>query len=109
MSTRATLPEPRRIVDAPGAAPLPAGGGLVEFDAVGFRYEGTADKALHGLSFTARPGETVALVGPSGGGKSTALALVPRLYDATAGAVRVDGADVRSVALASLRGADDWR
>ncbi len=96
---------PRRVVDAPGAAPLPAGGGLVEFDNVGFRYEGTADKALHGLSFAALPGETVALVGPSGGGKSTALALVPRLYDATAGAVRVDGADVRGVTLASLRDA----
>jgi subfamily B ATP-binding cassette protein MsbA len=101
----AAIDAPRRVVDAPGAAPLPAGRGLVEFDAVGFRYEGTADKALHGLSFTARPGETVALVGPSGGGKSTALALVPRLYDATAGAVRVDGADVRDVILASLRDA----
>jgi ABC-type multidrug transport system fused ATPase/permease subunit len=94
----AAIDAPRRVVDAPDAAPLPAGEGLVEFDAVGFRYEGTADKALHGLSFSARPGETVALVGPSGGGKSTALALVPRLYDATAGAVRVDGADVRGVA-----------
>jgi len=93
------------VIDPPGAAPLPAGHGLVEFDAVGFRYEGTADKALHGLSFTARPGETVALVGPSGGGKSTALALVPRLYDATGGAVRLDGADVRAVSLASLRDA----
>jgi subfamily B ATP-binding cassette protein MsbA len=101
----AAIDAPRRVVDAPGAAPLPAGDGLVEFDAVGFRYEGTADKALHGLSFTARPGETVALVGPSGGGKSTALALVPRLYDVSAGAVRVDGADVRGVALASLRDA----
>jgi ATP-binding cassette, subfamily B, bacterial MsbA len=101
----AAIDAPRRVVDAPGAAPLPAGKGLVEFDAVGFRYEGTADRALHGLSFAARPGETVALVGPSGGGKSTALALVPRLYDATAGAVRLDGADVRGVTIASLRDA----
>ncbi len=58
---------------------------------------------LAGLTFEARPGTTVALVGPSGGGKSTALALIPRLHDATGGAVRIDGADVRTVTLASLR------
>jgi ATP-binding cassette, subfamily B, bacterial MsbA len=58
---------------------------------------------LADLSLEARPGTTVALVGPSGGGKSTALALIPRLHDATAGAVRIDGADVRGVTLASLR------
>lgn len=96
---------PRRVVEAPDAKPLPAGRGRVEFDSVGFRYEGTPDAALAGLSFVAEPGETVALVGPSGAGKSTALALVPRLYDVTAGAVRIDGADVREVTLASLRDA----
>ncbi|MBX9702062.1 MAG: ATP-binding cassette domain-containing protein, partial [Acetobacteraceae bacterium] len=96
---------PRRILDAPGAMPLPAGRGRVEFDAVAFRYAGTADAAVEALSFAAAPGETVALVGPSGAGKSTALALVPRLYDATDGAVRIDGADVRGVTLASLRDA----
>ncbi|MBW8271070.1 ABC transporter ATP-binding protein [Caldovatus aquaticus] len=94
-----------RIVEAPGAAPLPAGRGRIEFDRVGFTYEGVPEAALAGLSFVAEPGQTVALVGPSGAGKSTALALVPRLYDATEGAVRVDGADVRSVTLASLRDA----
>lgn len=96
---------PRRIMEAPDASPLPAGHGRVEFDGVGFRYEGTPDAALEGLSFIAQPGETVALVGPSGAGKSTALALVPRLYDVTAGSVRIDGADVREVTLASLRDA----
>ncbi|MDO9710997.1 ABC transporter ATP-binding protein [Paracraurococcus lichenis] len=101
----AVVDAPRSIAEAPGAAPLPAGRGRVEFDAVGFRYEGTPDAALAGLSFTAEPGETVALVGPSGAGKSTALALVPRLYDVTAGAVRIDGADLRAVTLASLRDA----
>ncbi|MCB4822175.1 ABC transporter ATP-binding protein [Roseicella aerolata] len=101
----AVVDTPRHILDAPDAVPLPAGRGRVEFDAVGFRYDGTPDAALTSLSFTAEPGQTVALVGPSGAGKSTALALVPRLYDATAGAVRLDGADVRAVTLASLRDA----
>lgn len=102
----AVIDERPRIVDAPGAMPLPEGRGRVEFDAVGFRYEGGGpDAALTGLTFAAEPGRTVALVGPSGAGKSTALALVPRLHDATEGAVRMDGADIRSVTLASLRDA----
>lgn len=101
----AVMDRPRRVLDAAGARPLPAGRGRVEFQGVGFHYEGTAEAALEGLSFIAEPGETVALVGPSGAGKSTALALVPRLHDATAGAVRLDGADLRGVTLASLRDA----
>jgi subfamily B ATP-binding cassette protein MsbA len=100
------IDERPRIVDAPDAAPLPEGRGRIEFDAVGFRYEGGGpDAALTGLTFVAEPGRTVALVGPSGAGKSTALALVPRLHDVTEGAVRVDGADIRGVTLASLRDA----
>ncbi|MDB5371637.1 MAG: transporter permease, partial [Belnapia sp.] len=101
----AVMDRPRRVLDAADARPLPAGRGRVEFLDVGFHYEGTAEAALEGLSFTAEPGETVALVGPSGAGKSTALALVPRLHDATSGAVRLDGADLRGVTLASLRDA----
>ncbi|WP_043339327.1 ABC transporter ATP-binding protein [Belnapia moabensis] len=101
----AVMDRPRLVVEAPGAGPLPAGRGRVEFAEVGFHYLGTAEPALEGLSFTAAPGETVALVGPSGAGKSTALALVPRLHDATSGAVRIDGADLRTVTLASLRDA----
>ena len=62
-------------------------------------------EGLAGLSFAAAPGTTVALVGPSGAGKSTALALIPRLHDVSAGAVRIDGADVRQVSLSSLRDA----
>jgi subfamily B ATP-binding cassette protein MsbA len=94
--------EEPRIVDAPGATPLPAGHGHVRFEHVGFVYP-DGRVGLRGLSFEALPGQTVALVGPSGAGKSTALALIPRLHDATSGAVTIDGADVRGATLASLR------
>jgi subfamily B ATP-binding cassette protein MsbA len=102
--------EKRRMLDAPDAAPLPSGRGRIAFEGVGFTYASDStgavpDAALRGLSFTADPGETVALVGPSGAGKSTAIALVPRLYDATEGRLLVDGAEIRSVAIASLRDA----
>ncbi len=100
----AVIDEPPRILDRPGAARLPAGRGRVVFDAVRFRYP-DGRVGLDELSFVAEPGMTLALVGPSGAGKSTALALIPRLQDVTGGAVLVDGADVRSVALASLRDA----
>jgi subfamily B ATP-binding cassette protein MsbA len=100
----AVIDEPTRIREAPEATPLPAGRGHVVFDDVRFVYP-DGREGLRGLSFEALPGTTVALVGPSGGGKSTALALIPRLHDVTGGAVRIDGADVRSVTLASLRDA----
>jgi subfamily B ATP-binding cassette protein MsbA len=98
----AVIDEPARIQDLPGARPLPAGHGHVEFEQVGFIYP-DGRVGLAGLTFEALPGQTVALVGPSGAGKSTALALIPRLHDATAGVVRIDGADVRDVTVASLR------
>ena len=91
-------------MDAPDAVPLPAGKGHVAFRDVCFAYP-DGRSGLNGLSFEAAPGTTVALVGPSGAGKSTALALIPRLQDVSAGAVLVDGADVRAVTLASLRDA----
>ena len=96
--------EPPAIRDRPGAPPLPPGRGEVRFVGVGFAYP-DGRTGLDGLSFTAAPGLTVALVGPSGAGKSTALAMIPRLQDASAGAVLVDGADVRGVSLGSLRDA----
>ncbi len=92
------------IIEAVAADPLPAGRGDVVFQSVRFIYP-DGRSGLNGLSFEAKPGTTVALVGPSGAGKSTALALIPRLHDVTDGSVRIDGADVRSVTLASLRDA----
>jgi subfamily B ATP-binding cassette protein MsbA len=100
----AVVDEHPRIVDAPDAVALPPGRGRIVFDDVHFVYP-DGRVGLAGLSFTAEPGTTVALVGPSGAGKSTALALIPRLHDAAAGAVRIDGRDVRQVTLASLRDA----
>jgi ATP-binding cassette, subfamily B, bacterial MsbA len=96
------IDEQPTIKDAPGAVALPPGRGHVVFDDVRFTYP-DGREGLRGLTFEALPGATVALVGPSGGGKSTALALIPRLHDATGGAVRIDGADVRTLTLASLR------
>jgi ATP-binding cassette, subfamily B, bacterial MsbA len=100
----AVVDEEPGIADRADATPLPSGQGEVVFDDVRFTYP-DGRVALDGLSFRAEPGKTVALVGPSGGGKSTALALLPRLIEATGGAVRLDGADVRDVTLASLRDA----
>ncbi len=100
----AVVDEIPHIVEAPDAIDLPAGHGRVAFEAVRFIYP-DGRVGLDDLSFVAEPGLTVALVGPSGAGKSTALALIPRLHEASGGAIRIDGADVRAVKLASLRDA----
>jgi subfamily B ATP-binding cassette protein MsbA len=98
------IDEPPGIIDRPSAAKLPAGPGRLVFDHVSFAYpDGRA--GLHDLSFTAEPGLTIALVGASGAGKSTALALIPRLHDVTGGRITLDGADIRTVSLDSLRDA----
>jgi subfamily B ATP-binding cassette protein MsbA len=90
------------IQDRPGAVALPPIAGEVRFEEVGFGYR--EDLAvLHGVSFAAAPGQMVALVGHSGGGKTTISKLIPRFYDPDRGAVRVDGRDLREVALRSLR------
>ena len=100
----AVIDEPPSVVDREAARDLPSGRGLVVFEDVHFAYpDGRA--GLRGLSLVAEPGRTLALVGPSGAGKSTALALIPRLMDVGAGRVMVDGADVREIAIASLRDA----
>jgi subfamily B ATP-binding cassette protein MsbA len=100
----AVIDERPRIVDLPGAAALPPGPGHLVFDNVTFIYP-DGREGLRGLSFEAKPGLTVALVGSSGAGKSTALSLIPRLHDATGGRILLDGADVRAVTLDSLRDA----
>jgi ATP-binding cassette subfamily B protein len=87
--------EPQQIADPRG---------VVEFRDVEFRYPGAEDPVLCGISFTARPGKTTAIVGSTGSGKSTLINLIPRFYDVTAGAVLVDGVDVRR-----LRQEELWR
>ena len=91
------------IADAPGAATLPTLAQEIRYAGVSFAYDGR-ENVLHDISFTVRRGEVVALVGPSGAGKSTLLNLLPRFYDATGGAITIDGRDIRQVTLASLRG-----
>jgi ATP-binding cassette subfamily B protein len=96
--------EPRIV--APNDAPaLPDGSGAVRFDHVTLQYEGATVPALHDVSLEVPAGRTVALVGATGSGKTTLVQLLPRLYDPVAGAVFVDGVDVRNVDPASLRAA----
>jgi subfamily B ATP-binding cassette protein MsbA len=90
------------IKDAADAKPLRVDGGALRFDDVVYAYDGTAP-ALEGVSLEVPAGQTVALVGPSGAGKTTILNLIPRFYDVASGRVLVDGQDVRSVTQASLR------
>ena len=98
------LDQPAEIVDRPGAQPLQVRGGRIEFRDVGFSYE-MERSILRGLTLTVEPGQTVAVVGPSGSGKSTIGRLLFRFYDVTAGAVLIDGQDLRDVTQASLRAA----
>jgi ATP-binding cassette subfamily B protein len=91
-----------QIESPPGAPPLPAGEGRVELRDVTLRYDGAAP-ALTGVSLAVEPGRTVALVGPSGSGKTSLVALIARLYDPSEGSILVDGADVRTVDVGSLR------
>jgi ATP-binding cassette, subfamily B, multidrug efflux pump len=97
------LDAPLEIEDATDAVPLPPIRCRVEFDDVHFRYPGDEREILSGVSFSAEPGQTVAILGTTGSGKSTLVNLIPRFYDVTAGSVRLDGYDVREVTLASLR------
>ena len=91
------------IFDDENAKPLENVQGRITFEHVSFEYPDDHNKVLHDLSLDVRPGEKLALVGPSGGGKTTLCNLIPRFYDATSGHVRIDGRDVKTVTLESLR------
>ena len=97
------LDAPLEVTDKPDASPLPPVECRVSFDDVSFRYPGSEREILRGVSFAVEPGSTVAILGTTGSGKSTLVNLLPRFYDATGGAVRLDGHDVRDVTLTSLR------
>ena len=97
------LDAPLEVQDVPDATTLPPIACRVEFDGVGFRYPGSEREVLRDVSFVAQPGQTVAILGTTGSGKSTLVNLIPRFYDVTEGSVRLDGHDVRDVTLASLR------
>ena len=99
---RELLSEKPDITDAPDAAELKDVRGAIEFDNVSFSYNDHT-KVLSGLSLNIRAGRTLALVGPSGGGKTTLCHLIPRFYEATGGSIRIDGKDIKSVTLLSLR------
>ena len=96
------LDTPPEIADSPHAHPLEEVRGAVAFENVGFAYRPN-HPVLKGISFETAPGQTIALVGTSGAGKTTLMNLIPRFYDATSGCVRVDGMDVRDVQTRSLR------
>ena len=90
------------IEDAPDAKPLAITEGKIVYEDVHFTYPGTDAEVIRGLDLVVHPGETLALVGPSGGGKSTICSLLPRFYDVDAGSIRIDGQDVRKVTQKSL-------
>ena len=97
------LDTPIDIQDAPGATPLQPGPGAIRFDHVSFEYPDDHNKVLRNVSIDIPAGQRLALVGPSGGGKTTLCNLIPRFYDVTAGKIFIDGQDIRKVTLESLR------
>lgn len=97
------LDAPNEVTDKPGAIPLPPIQGEVVFDHVSFRYFGSSELVLDDVSFRAEPGQTVAILGATGSGKSSIINLIPRFYDVTSGRVLIDGYDVRDVTIESLR------
>jgi ATP-binding cassette, subfamily B, bacterial len=97
------LDHPCDVADRPGARELPTAAGALELEQVTFAYPGQARPALRDLSARIEPGQLVALVGPSGAGKTTLTTLIPRFYDPQAGRVTLDGHDVRDLTLESLR------
>lgn len=97
------MDEPVEIDDAPDAVPLPAVRGEVRFDKVSFKYSDNNRHVLSNIDLLVKEGDNVALVGPSGGGKTTLCNLIPRFYDVTDGRVLIDGHDIKGVTIQSLR------
>jgi ATP-binding cassette, subfamily B, bacterial MsbA len=98
------LDRPQQILEHPGAPPLPLFRRAILFENVSFSYPNSPDGfEIRGLTLEVAAGEVIALVGPSGAGKSTVATLLPRFYDVTDGAIRIDGHDIRDVSLKSLR------
>ncbi len=92
-----------RIANRPGAVAITDVSGKLTFDHVDFRYSSARAETLHDITFEANPGEMIALVGPTGSGKSSVVSLIPRFYDPTEGRVLIDGRDIREFTLESLR------
>lgn len=97
------MDEPIDIEDAPDAVELKNVSGHVVFEGVNFRYSDSAENVLEAMNIDIKPGENVAIVGPSGSGKTTMCNLIPRFYDLTSGSIFIDGTDIRSISLKSLR------
>jgi subfamily B ATP-binding cassette protein MsbA len=97
------LNEPYDIADSPDARTVPRFAGQIEFDRVHFRYDKSSDWVLKDITLSIASGQTVALVGMSGGGKSSLIGLVPRFYDIQEGSIRLDGLEIRDIAVRSLR------
>ncbi|HJE20348.1 MAG TPA: ABC transporter ATP-binding protein/permease [Aliicoccus persicus] len=91
------------VTDRENAQPMDVSRGEIEFQDVGFGYDGKSTNTLNHINFRIVPGETVAFVGMSGGGKSTLVSLIPRFYDVTDGAIKIDGKDTRDYTIQSLR------
>ena len=98
------LDTPPEIVEDPDPIELDVFNNAIEFDQIHFEYSDADERVLDGVSFTIKKGEIVALVGPSGSGKSTIADLIPRFFDVSKGALRIDGKNVRKISFSSLRG-----
>ena len=98
------LDTPPEIVEDPDPVELDVFNNAIEFDQIHFEYSDADERVLDGVSFTIKKGEIVALVGPSGSGKSTIADLIPRFFDVSKGALRIDGNNVRKISFSSLRG-----
>lgn len=97
------MDEPVLIDDKKGAYPLPKITGSIEFSNVSFRYSDNLDNVLSNINLSIKPGQSVALVGPSGGGKTTLCSLLPRFYDVTGGTISIDEHNIQDVTIKSLR------